>query len=112
MALAMFTIVSLYVAIPDWIVGALALVFPLYRSLQVYNADDWAVKELLLGTWFLIIALMTVITPAWGIPFLYLTAAVLLIGALGDIGMAIFMFLLALLAYSRNTPDPAVVILL
>ena len=50
-------------------------------------------------------------TPEWGVPLLFIAGGVQLVRALGDVGMAINVALLAALAYARDSPDWAVAIL-
>ena len=75
------------------------------------RADNWAIADVLMGIWLCLLAGTTLVTPEWGIPLLFITAGAQLVRAAGDLGMALNLSLVAILAYSRGAPSWAAAIL-
>ncbi len=111
-AVVMFLIGALIYVIPDSSVGFVILGLALVQFGRVQRAEGWAVIDTGIGIWLVILGVMTLIAPEWGIPLLFITGGAQIARALGDLGMAIDLALVAFVAYSRNAPLWTVGILL
>ncbi|WP_254533288.1 hypothetical protein [Natrinema gelatinilyticum] len=111
LAVVMFLIGALVYVIPDWNVGIVVLVLALSQLVRVHLTEDWAILDTSVGIWLLVLGVITMISPVWGVPLLFITGGVQLVRALGHFGMAIDLSLVALVGYTRNAPLWAVALL-
>ena len=112
LAIVMFLIGALVYVIPDSSVGIVILALALAQFVRVQRAEGWAVIDTSIGGWLVILGVMTLIAPEWGIPLLLITGGIQIARALDDLGMAINLALVAAVAYSRSAPLWAVGLLL
>jgi hypothetical protein len=104
LAVVMFLIGALVYVIPDSSVGFVILALALVQFVRVQRAEGWAVIDTSIGGWLVILGVMTLIAPEWGIPLLLITGGIQIVRALDDLGMAINLALVAAVAYSRSAP--------
>lgn len=104
LAVVMFLIGALVYVIPDWSVGIVVSALALVQLVRVHLAEGWAILDTSVGIWLIVLGVMTMISPVWGIPLLLITGGVQLVRALGDLGMAIDLALVALVGYTREAP--------
>ncbi|AUV84167.1 hypothetical protein C2R22_21580 (plasmid) [Salinigranum rubrum] len=111
LAIAIFSVASVVLVAPTWIVGVLALALAIGQLVRARRAEGWAIVDTGFGVFLLLLGGTTVVTPEWGVPLLYIAGGIQLTRAIGEVGMAINLALLAALAFARETPDWAVAIL-
>ena len=112
LAVVMFLIAALVYVIEDSNVGIAILGIAVVQFVRVRRFEGWAIEEMLIGGWLVILGVMTLIAPEWGIPLLLITGGVQLIRALGEVGVIVDLSLVAWLAYSRDAPLWTVALLL
>ena len=111
LALTMFALGTLTLFASAWIIAVGILALGAFELETARRADDWAIADVLMGIWLCLLAGTTLVTPEWGIPLLFITAGAQLVRAAGDLGMALNLSLVAILAYSRGAPSWAAAIL-
>lgn len=111
LAVVMFLAAALVYVVEDSNVGFAIFGIAAIQFVRVHRRDGWAIEELLIGSWLVILGVMTLIAPEWGIPLLLITGGVQLIRALDEVGVIIDFTLVAWVAYSRGTPLWAVGVL-
>lgn len=111
-AVLMFLVGALVVVIPGWSVGIAVFGLALIQFGRVYATQGWALVNQVIGVWLVVLSATTMITPAWGIPLLFITAGVQLVLALATLGVVVDLVLLAWVAYVRDTPFWTVAVLL
>jgi hypothetical protein len=111
LALAIFVVAVLGSVVLTTVAGVLALALGTVLIGIAQRADEWAIVDLSFGVLLVLLGGTTLVTPEWGVPLLVIAGGVQLVRALGDVGMAINLVLLAALAFVRGTPDWAVGIL-
>lgn len=112
-AVALFLIPALdFVSVPTVAIGVLALGLAAVMYGRVHLRDGWALGDLALTLWVTLVGLTTIVTPAWGVPLLFLSGGIQLFRALGDLGMAINLALLAFVAFVTDASIWAIVLLL
>lgn len=112
LAVVLFLIAGLVYVVQNSNVGFAILGLATVQFVRVRQSEGWAIEELFVGVWLVILGVMTLIAPEWGIPLLLITGGIQLIRALGEVGIIIDFTLLAWVAYSRETPLWAVGVLL
>ena len=110
-ALVLFVLGTLAMIVPSEAVGVAVLVSAAVQLGRAKRADGWAIVDSGVGVWLILLAGTILVTPAWGIPLLFITAGGQLVRSLGEIGMGLNLILLAAVAYARAAPSWTVALL-
>lgn len=112
LAIVMFVIAALVTVAPYWAVGVITIILSFGLFARVQLSEDWHLADAGVAFWLFLVGGTIAWTPAWGVPLLLITGGVQLYRALGQVGMAIDLALVALVAWYTDSPTWTIVLLL